>query len=371
MAKILVVTEGLTATVVKLTAGLKQQQHQVTVITSRDADEALPQGVELLRPFRTWSLTEGLRVLPVIYALQPQIVHLVLDDDHLRPAQVLLSLLAKTLPLTVLTTSILHIRQGLRFHNPVRYLLQESDIVTCPSVETLGALRGLNVRSPRQGRAIIPPVLDFNLKEDLENDATAVTDLLRRLKGQDFLVLPMTEPDFDPRRLYFRRLAILAAHRHVVLIGSFTNWSLRERKRFQTWMHAQGLAQQWTLSGPLGRSDLRRILAQSEVFCLAGQQLTPLEITEYFLHAIQAGATMILDHRQSTIHADLWRNGETCWIVQADDLLNQLQALLRQSPLRRPQTLPDPSILRRDLVDAPLNELNRLYNKALSLKHVL
>lgn len=371
MAKILLVAERLTPTVVKLTTALRHQQHQVTVITSRDEDAVLPAGVEVLQPFRKWSATEGARLVPIVVGLNPQIVHLVLEEDRLNAGQILLSVLAKLIPQTVLTTSLLGIRSGLRRRNPVRYLLQESDVVTCPSVETLGALRGLNVKSVRQGRGILPPVLDFDTEEDVSERSSSAAEMLRRLGNSKFFVTPFSEPAFDPRKIAFRRLLLLAAQAQVVLLGSFTGWALRDRKRFEAWMREQGLGEQWTLSGPLGRSDLRRLLAKSEALVLAGHSLSPLETTEYFLHALQSGATMVLDGRQAMIHSDLWRHGENCWIVPNDDLLNRLQAVVSGDSLKRPQMLPEDSRLQRELVDAPLNELNRLYNKALSLKHAM
>lgn len=371
MAKILLVAQSLTPTVVKLTTALRHQQHVVTLLTSRDEDADLPDGVEVLRPFKSWSAREALRLLPVIIGMNPQILHLVLEEDRLNTAQIILSLLSKTLPHTVLTTSLLNIRVGLRRHNPVRYLLQESDVVTCPSVETLGALRGLNVKSVRQGRGILPPVIDFDTEETIGERSSAAGELVRRLSGEKFFVVPFSEPEFDPRRGAFRRLTLLASRHPVVLLGSFTGWSLRDRKRFHSWMETQGLGHQWVVSGDLGRSDLRRLLSRAEALVLAGQTLSPLETTEYFLHALQAGATMVLDRRQGMIHSDLWKNGENCWILSNDDLLKGLQTLISQDTLKRPQMLPDDSRLQRELLDAPMNELNRLYNKALSSKHLV
>ncbi|MBX2988717.1 MAG: hypothetical protein KF802_12550 [Bdellovibrionaceae bacterium] len=371
MAKVLLVTEKLTPTAHRLALSLRQQHHQVTLLTSRDEDAALPDGIELLRPFRQWSFFEGMRVLPVIYGLQPQIVHLVLEEDQLKPAQILISLTAKTLPHCVLTTSLLHIRRGLRRRNPVRYLLQESDIVTCPTVESLGAMRGLAVKSTRQGRGLLPPVLDMRDDEDNGSPFTPGVELQKNLADEPYVVLPFFESAFDPQQAPFRRLALLAQHRHVVMLGSCADWSLRERKLFQAWMQAQGLDHRWTLSGDLSAADQRRLLSHSEAFCLAGLNLTAQESTEYFLRAIRAGATLILDDKQAALHGDLWKNGDNCWVVPKEPLIPALQQLLtRDGSLRRPQSLPQDLNLHRDLIDAPMNELNRLYNKALAHKHI-
>jgi hypothetical protein len=371
MAKILLVTENLTPTAIRLATALRHQQHQVTLLTSKDEDAELPDGIELMRPFKRWSFSEGLRLAPLIYGMNPEIMHLVLEQDQMKPAQMVLSLIAKTLPHCVLTTSLLHIRQGLRRRNPVRYLLQESDVVTCPSVEALGSLRGIRVKSRRQGRGILPPVLNFSEDNSPAERFGPTADLAKSLLGKNYFVMPFIESEFDPSRGAFRRLTLLAAHRHVVLLGSQSSWTLRERKKFQAWMDAKGLASQWTLTGELGQADLRRLLSHAESFVMAGLSLSPMETTEYFLRGIQAGATLVLDNRQSSLHSDLWRHGENCWILPHDEVISSLQGLLGRGSLRRPQTLPENMSLQRDLIDAPLNELNRLYNKALSHKHIL
>ncbi|MBX3039738.1 MAG: hypothetical protein KF789_03385 [Bdellovibrionaceae bacterium] len=371
MAKILLVSQRLTPTAIRLATSLHEQQHQVTMITSSEEDAVLPAAVVMMRPFKNWTVRECLRLTPLIYMMGPQIVHLVLEEDRMSPAEVFLSLLAKTLPGCILTTSLLHIRQGLRKRNPVRYLLQESDVVTCASVDSLGALRGLNVRSRRQGRGLLPPVLDF--QEDKEGNAKTAqgAELQKGLRKKPYVVLPFLEGEFRPTHPFFRRLRLLAAHRHVVLLGSFAAWPLRERKRFQAWMDTQGVGGNWTLSGELSTGDQQRLLADTEALILAGLSLSPLETTEYFLRAIRAGANLVIDDRQSMIHSDLWRHGESCWILKFDNVPSALEKLLSEGPLRKLQTLPESLSLHRDLVDGPLNELNRLYNKALSHKHNL
>lgn len=370
MAKILLVSKKLSPTCLRLTMALRHQQHQVSVLTSMGEDARFPDGVECMTPFRSWSLLEGLRWLPALLTLQPQIIHLILDEDDLSGVQAVLSMAAKGLPNTVLTTSLLSIKQGLRRRNPVRYLLQESDIVTCPSVESLGSLRGLRIRSTRQGRGILPPAIDFS-DEGTEAPSGHLAELEKSLHGRDYLVMPFFEMDFDPSKAAFDRLAMMASHRHVVLLGSFSNWTLRERRLFQRWMQDQGLGTQWTLTGPLGRAESRKILAGAEALVLAGTPMSPFEATEFFLRTLQAGATPVLDEKQASIHSELWKHGENCWILPHGEINRRLNRLLNQGSLKRPASLPINLSLHRDLIDAPLNELNRLYNRALANRHLV
>lgn len=368
MAKIVLIAETLSPTVAGLAGALRSQQHQVTVLTEKNTEVSPPEGVELWACFEKWSLVEAVRVAPVLFGMNPQVLHFVLEKDRMNRAQMALAALSKALPHCVLTTSLLHLERGLKRSNPVRYLLQESDIITCPSVEVMGRLRGLNMRRVRQGRGILPPVLNFS--EDRNSPSYLPAELAAAVESKAYVVVPFFEREFQPSAMPFRRLALMAAHRHVVMLGSQSDWSLRERKRFQTWMTEQGLETRWTLTGPLEPGEQKRLLTKAEALVLAGLKLSPLEITEYDLRALQAKTTLILDDRQSTIHSELWRNEVNCWILPQPELLSRLQELLQKPDLRLEHDLPQSLTLNRDLVDAPLNELNRLYNKALAQKHL-
>ena len=370
MAKVLLVSQRLTPTAIRLATSLHQQQRQVTLVTSFEEEADLPPQISVMRPFKTWSTREALRLIPLISLMRPQIIHLLLDDDQMKPAEMILALLAKTLPRCLLSTSLLHIHKGLHRRNPVRYLLQESDVVTCASVDALGALRGLNVRHRRQGRGLLPPMMNFQEFEGSTSKTPAGGEL-QRILPNPYLVLPFSENAFRETHPFYRRLKLLSSHRHVVLLGSFASWPLRERKRFQAWTEERGLASQWTLSGEMSLGDQRRLLANAEGLVMAGLGLSPLEVTELFLKALQAGTNLIMDDRQSLIHSNLWRHGESCWILRADNLPHDLEKLLAAGPLKKLSPLPESLGLHRDLVDGPLNELNRLYNKALSHKQNL
>ena len=81
---------------------------------------------------------------------------------------------------------------------------------------------------------------------------------------------------------------------------------------------------------------------------------------------IDATSTLILDSHQELLHAPLWRNGQNCWIQN-----EPAPQFFAGKNLKLSYELDRHSVERKDLVDAPLNELNRLYNKALSQKAIL
>lgn len=367
MAKVILVSTKLNATSWQLAKALKSQQHEVVLLTSYgEVPEEDTNGIELMSYFKTWSLLEGLRIIPGLFGLQPQILHVLLEEDKMNLAQMVLSTFAKSHPTCVLTTSLLDIRRGLTRRNPVRYLIEESDIITCPTVEALGQLRGLDVRSMRQGRGILPPVLGLKSESTDTEVADSNEELLQHLAETPYVVVPFQEPHFDPEDSAFIRIRAIAQKYKVVLWGSYSHWSLRDRKKFAAWMKAFQCEQHWTVTGNISVMLGQKILEKSTAFFLAGQNFNPVEITEYYMKAIHSHCVLVLDSKQSSVHSDLWKNAVNCWILDYEQLQKDLVKLLAKPNLNLPESISAQLSQDRHLIDSSLNELNRLYNKALN-----
>ncbi|WP_413585251.1 hypothetical protein [Bdellovibrio sp. HCB274] len=368
MAKIILVSKNSNGTTWQLAQALRSQQHDVTILTSHgDIPPENTNGIEYMGYFKKWSVLEGLKIIPGLFGMQPHILHLVLDDDRMNAAQVILSTYAKSHPNCVLTTTLLHIKRGLKKTNPVRYLVEESDIITFPTVESLAQLRGLNVRSTQQGRGILPPALNFkNSPQSVEELDESESSLLANLHSQEYFVLPFREGRFKPESDRFQSLLMLARKHKVILWGTYSHWSLRERKQFANWMEKNACADRWIVTGTISPQLSKILLAKSTAFVMAGQQFTPPEMTEYYLRAIQAQSTLILDSKQTSLHADLWKNTVNCWVLNFQSLQKELDKLLTRSSFKLPQALTEDWAQSSHIVDSSMNELNRLYNRALA-----
>lgn len=365
MAKIILVSKNVNPTSWQLTQALKSQQHEVVLLTSYGENPPNTSGIEFMGFFKRWNLFEGLRIIPGLFGLQPQILHILLEDDRMNPAQIILSAFAKSHPACVLTTSLLHIKRGLSRQNPVRYLLEQSDIVTCPTVEALGQLRGLNVRSTRQGRGILPPVLDLKSKSKKEDNMDG-SHLVHSLINENFVVIPFRETHFNPDAQVFMRIRTMAQKYKVILWGSYSHWTLRDRKKFAVWMDKFACGHNWAVTGEIDPDLSHLLLEKSSAFILAGQNLTPVEMTEYYIRAIESHAVLVLDSKQSSVHSDLWKNTVNCWILDFHHLQRDIVRLLAKSTLKLPESISEQLAKDRHLIDSSLNELNRLYNRALN-----
>ncbi len=365
MAKIALISKHLNTTACQLAMALKAQQHEVLILTSY-GEIAPTADIQVWAYFKKWSAVEAIRLIPRLLMQQIQIAHLILHEDRLNAGQAMLSAFAKSLPGCILTTTLLHIKRGLRRTNPVRYLIEESDIVTCPTTESLGLLRGLNIKSTRQGRGILPPVL--NLQESLFSGQANPEELEpfpAALAIPNSVVIPFREPYFDESSEYFHRLRLLQSKHPLMLWGSLQDWSLRERKNFQAWMKKGSSDFAWALTGPLSAAQTQSLFQKAHTLFLAGLDLTPHELTDSYLKGIHNGLKLVIDDRQARLHSDLWKNGTNCWILKLENFDPDLRQWLLKSSIDLPETLSENLMRNRHLMDTSLNELNRLYNRAL------
>lgn len=366
MAKVVLICQNLESTSLELAASLNTQNHNVTLVTSMSEKNHTPndpQNFEILFSFHQWNLVEALQFLPVLWTQKPDIIHIVLSQETISPALAVIAVFAKSLRHCVLSTSLMTLNKRLGRLRPLRYLIQESDIVTCPSVDSLSVLRGL--QAPRsQSRGVLPPIL-------IQKNQTAesLQDYFPSLGiDEEFVTLPLEKSGFQPDTLSFELIQLVAHHKYVVLLGSLDEWPLRERKQFYLWMEKHGLGRRWKVSGQISDSMKKSILKHSSLFVLAGLDLSPLELTQYFHLSIKSQTRLVIDSRQSLIYANLWRSGKNCWILNQKNILENLDNFLRFENFGLPNEELKTLEENRQLMDAPLNELNRLYSRALALK---
>jgi hypothetical protein len=133
-------------------------------------------------------------------------------------------------------------------------------------------------------------------------------------------------------------------------------------------MEKQGLADKWMVTGEISRSLVRNLLETCEALVLASLSLTPIELTDYFMKAIHSNCTLVLDSTQANVHGTLWKHGQNCWILNSGRVTNDLVKLVTKPNLRTSESLSEKIVQERHWLDHPMNELNRLYSRALELK---
>lgn len=381
MAKILIIAKKITPTTVLLAKSLIEQQHIVILLTSQKSlekselkDINLPH-LQLMEYFKTWSLLEGLKILPVLMTLQAQIVHFIVDEEQITLTERMLATFFKDLRSTVLATTVLKLELNLKTQKNLRKLLEESDIITGPSIDVLAQLRGMNTRNQKQIRGILSPLniidpLVFSANTESE---LPLVQLLQKVKirPQDpqLFLLPFQQKKFQPDAKIFKIIQTLAANHFVLLWGSMNHWRPRERKEFSQWMKAAGLEKNWALSGELTFAEIKSLYQNSDYLFTAFQDFSADELTHFYLESLAFNVPLILDDKQSLIHSELWENKLNCWILDSKNKKKSLSSWLEKKypPLKMSSEHNEKR--KKELIDAPINEINRLYQKALSQVH--
>lgn len=119
------------------------------------------------------------------------------------------------------------------------------------------------------------------------------------------------------------------------------------------------------MTGEISPSLSHALLENCEAFVLSGQRFTPAEMTEYYLSAIQARCSLVLDYSQAGLHSALWKNSVNCWVLDTHQLQTQLVKFLNKDHFKLPECISEQIAQDRHLIDNSMNELNRLYTRAL------
>ncbi|MFZ4403848.1 MAG: hypothetical protein ACOYOK_07075 [Pseudobdellovibrionaceae bacterium] len=374
MALMLVVSEVWNPTLEHLCRSLLAQQHDVRLLTTKKIEFKTPgilQNLQTLTFFKSWSIAESLRLLPWLVHQRPQVIHLVLEDEKIRPAMWVLAAFARSFPGCILTTSFLHLEKDLRGFSALSFLVKESDIITGPSLAALAQLRGVAVRSARQGRGLLPPVLNATPPEANTNEHSDLSYLDVLKKMQRPLALPFFIEDWPGSQTYTETIEKLRPKSDLVFCGSWMHSQRKKRKRWTEWMTTF----HWWVTGELTDSIEVQLLSQCEALFLAGMDINTVELAYWINKALKAKTALVIDDKQSKVYQHLWKNEVNCWVLplQKNGSLNPkaFSDWLTESSWDLPESLNEHILSQKQWLDSPFNELNRLYMKALAHKNKL
>lgn len=100
----------------------------------------------------------------------------------------------------------------------------------------MSALRGLQMTNKYQGRLVLAPVLpSLPLRAEISFSDIIFEELQPTDKKPKALIY-FDQPKFDPDSKFYRSLCLLSEKYHLVFWGTNNHWSLRERKKFASWM---------------------------------------------------------------------------------------------------------------------------------------
>ena len=368
MSKIVLVSKKLNNSTWMLAKGLRSQSNEVIILTSRN--EVPPEDdtaqIELMTYFKEWSFGEAVKLLPTLIGSDISIMHLLMEEQRVHGAYVVLSTFAKKNPRCILSISFFNSVKRISRKSPLKFLVERSDIVTLPTPDAMSSLRGLRMTNKYQGRLVLSPVLpSLPLRHEISfseivSDIAFETSSTRNTKPKALIYFNQSE--FNPDSKFYRSLQLLSEKYHLIFWGTNSQWPLRERKKFATWI--SGFSQKWQFLHVHSIEEDIKYLSSHDMIFLSFTDMSLLKLAETMALGLGSKASLILDNSQTGVYAGLWRNGKNCWILQDSKNLDDLESLLNQKtdlPYPKPQDLGN----NQQLIDSSLNELNRLYNKAL------
>ena len=289
--------------------------------------------------------------------IQPDLVYFIWESEKLNWMEKALVETIGALPNQPMAVSFLG------FLNPkksksLHTLLKKADLVTLSSRQNLADLRGISSDSKRQLRTLLAPLPSLgNL--DLEVDHKS-EEVLAAVTNKKIWVCPW-DKDYVKENIGFFESA--AKDKTWIFLGDRGQWGFHEHKEFndlfENWNHKP----LW--SSQLNKAEILKLLKESEVLLLAGQQIPPTVFVDLASLAALAGVYVILDTHQIELMSGLWAVGENCSLIEKDHYSQQLENRYTSGALV-PHLFKKRARAPTLVLDQSLNDLNRWITKALS-----
>lgn len=378
MSRILIVTEQLNSPIIAAhIESIKNLQHEIIIVTSQNQkDFELEshglQNVQVLYFFRRWSLAEWIRFIPALISTRPQLIHFLIETEKNLTAQKLLLETCHSFGIPVFTHFL-----NLTYINPksknLTYFVYKSDLVTCAHRQSLLDLRGLSTFNRKQIRGLIPPVLRMKVERNSHEPQQLSESMLAFLKkNSQAFILPFKAELLDPESHYWKILTKILEYQSVLFLGDLESVDLSKKKKAESELlkitHKK--KSQWLYHHTKSYPHSVSIAPKNSVIFIAGLPLSIQEISEIFEQAILAQHLLIIDEFQAELYSGLWQNKQNALILSNYQLVKELDHLLRSEDWKQFNFHSlNSSQMKSEIMDAPINEFNRLLNKVLSANY--
>lgn len=378
MSRILIVTEQLNSPIIAAhIESIKNLQHEIVIVTSQNQkDFALEshglQNVQVLYFFRRWNLAEWFRFIPSLISTRPQLIHFLIETERNLIAQKLLAETCHSFNIPVFTHFL-----NLTYINPksknLKFFVYKSDLVTCAHRQSLLDLRGLSTFNRKQIRGLIPPVLRMRIEKN-NQESNHISDSINTFieKNPAPFILPFKAEILNPESYSWKILTKILEYQSILFIGNLETLEASKKKRAESELlkWTQKKKSHWIYLQTKSYAHSISLVPKNSVIFLAGLPLTIQEISEIFEQAILAEHLLIIDEFQAELYSGLWQNKRNALILSNYQLVKELDHLLRFDEWKsfNFQAL-NSSQIRSEIMDAPINEFNRLLNKVLSTNY--
>ncbi len=310
--------------------------------------------VQILRPFRSWTILEAAKLLPILFQLKADIFHFVQPQKKigLNHAFPVLAAFAHSLN-TQNILSLIDFEPKLSRGLEALILTSQLISVIDPSQASFLTQRFQKLRIE------CLPARAFQ-------DWT-YSDEQAQLGAEAFIFLPENLHQYQNPFLILKILVnILSSHPnlHLVCSGSLLNFDLKTRRRILQSLGPIAPRIQWT--GPLTQKKKLLILKKSELVLLAGLRFSPQLIHENLSLVLGAQSATILSPNQVTTSQIHIVNDVHAKVVEDSEIESALRTLLGSPEKCEVMRNNLASLKQLHSEDELGNQLSRIYAKLLS-----
>lgn len=334
MAKIAIISEFADNTTWSLAESLHFQKQEILLVTSRDQTIDRVPTFEIMTPFRKWNALEALKVFPRLLQWNPDVVHFVFSQSRskIHFAHWLLGSAVSALPGKAMAVSSFS-ELNLASRKEIQFL-KFSRLMTFGTRKHLMKIKRAMSNPPLS--EVLPP---FELPSMMEQSRIRpeIETLVKKLKP--FVVFPQRPNTFE----------IPTALRQ----AGFETLTITEDFKFNA---------PYFSTGALSQVELNYIVESSKALWLAGMDLSANELRKFQELCQTYQKPIFVTPEQNETLPGL------CWHQKSGWILDQGLATLKNVFLTNPNLEISgrfQSISPTEILDSTLNELLRLYSRAL------
>lgn len=359
-------TDEISPTLEKVAESFAETNRNIIVITSEHAKAKASQQSRTKSSFETWfyyqsfSYWEHFKLLPTLLFKKPEVTHFFIHDvNNLKYFFPLIKWFHQW-PDCITSVTFLNNNDWEKNSEIFQKVSRYADVVTFPDLSSMKSIRGFSTPK-KQLRSLLPPFLTFKQtkKRKPTHYQIAASDSQKNIffVYESDLFQPSSQVWADLKQTLSR-----AGEQFQTLIWmDASQYSLWDKKRLQQTLLQKRL-QAHVIYLPL--VDLENFLQASDIFLLFHKQWPALEASQIIDYCLNHKTLLVLQDKQATQYSSCLKHQENCYILHsANEFKSQVDKILKLKPDFQSTEL-------SFSIDPYINELTRIYNKALKSKEL-
>lgn len=359
-------TDELSPTLEKVAESFSEANCPIIVITSEDVKATVSFESQRKTSFETWfyyksfSYWEHFRLLPTLLFKKPEITHFFIHDvNNLKRFAPLIKWFHQW-PDCITSVTFLNNNDWEKNSETFQKVSRYADVVTFPDLSSMKSIRGFSTPK-KQLRSLLPPFLTFKptKKRKAANHQFEVSN------SQKNIFFVYNSDVFEPSSLVWNDLrqtySRAGDHFQSLIWMDSAHYSLWDKKRLQQTLLQKRLTAQVIY---LSLADLESFLQPSDIFLFFHKQWPALEASQIIDYCLNHQTLLVLQDKQASQYSSCLKHQENCYILHtASEFKSELNNILHLEPDFQSNEL-------NFSTDPYINELTRIYNKALKSKEL-